>query len=78
MLGLTGHSDMARCNRRIQKGNKMAVLAYDMYAYHIRKYIGAYAAILNGLDAIIFTAGVGENDTLTRKLATNNLEVPGH
>jgi acetate kinase len=77
MLGLTGHSDMRDVTAEYKKGNKMAMLAYDMYAYHIRKYIGAYAAILNGLDAVIFTAGVGENDALTRKLATTNLEYLG-
>jgi acetate kinase len=77
MLGLTGFSDMRDVTAEYKKGNKMAILAYDMYAYHIRKYIGAYAAVLNGLDAVIFTAGVGENDALTRSLATRNLEYLG-
>jgi acetate kinase len=48
-----------------------------MYAYHIKKYIGAYIAVLNGLDALVFTAGVGENDPLTRSLSTRNLEYLG-
>ncbi len=77
MLGLTGYSDMRDVKAAIANGNKEASLAYDMYAYRIRKYIGAYAAALNGLDAIVFTAGVGENDALTRKLAANNLEFLG-
>ena len=77
MLGLTGCSDMRDVKAAIANGNKEASLAYDMYAYRIRKYIGAYAAALNGLDAIVFTAGVGENDALTRKLAGNNLEFLG-
>jgi acetate kinase len=48
-----------------------------MYAYHIKKYIGAFVAALGGLDAIVFTAGVGENDALTRKLSTEGLEYLG-
>ena len=66
MLGLTGFSDMRDINQAQQQGDSEAELALDMYAYRIKKYIGAYAAALNGLDAIIFTAGVGENDAATR------------
>jgi acetate kinase len=77
MLGLTGYSDMRDVKAAYYKGNTEAMLAYDMYAYHIKKYIGAYAAVLNGLDAIVYTAGVGENDPLTRKLASANLEYLG-
>lgn len=77
MLGLTGYSDMRDVRTEYNKGNKEAILAYDMYAYHIKKYIGGYAAILNGLDAIVFTAGVGENDTLTRSLVTQNMQYLG-
>jgi acetate kinase len=77
MLGLTGFSDMRDVKAEYYKGNKEAILAYDMYAYHIRKYIGAYAAAMNGLDAIVFTAGVGENDELTRNLSSQNLEYLG-
>jgi acetate kinase len=77
MLGLTGFGDMRDVKAEYKKGNQEAILAYNLYAYHIRKYIGAYTAVLGGLDAIVFTAGVGENDTLTRKLATENLECLG-
>jgi acetate kinase len=77
MLGLTGFSDMRDVKAEYKKGNKEAILAYDLYAYHIKKYIGAYTAILGGLDALVFTAGVGENDALTRKLSTENLEYLG-
>jgi acetate kinase len=77
MLGLTGYSDMREVKAEYQKGNKDAVLAYEMYAYHIKKYIGAFAAVLNGLDALVFTAGVGENDSLTRSLASSQLEYLG-
>jgi len=77
MLGLTGLSDNRDIRAKIENGDKEALLAYEMYAYRIRKYIGAYAAILNGLDAIVFTGGVGENDRLMRKLCASNLEYLG-
>ena len=73
MLGLTGLSDMRDVKSEYKKGNNEAILAYNLYAYHIKKYIGAYTAILGGLDALVFTAGVGENDALTRKLSTDGL-----
>ena len=78
MLGLTGFSDMRDIKHQYQSGSKDAILAYEMYAYHIKKYIGAFTAVLGGLDAIVFTGGVGENDALTRSLATtalNNLGI---
>ncbi len=77
MLGLTGFSDMRDVKAEGKKGNKEAKLAYEMYAYHIKKYIGSYIAALNGLDALVFTAGVGENDSLTRKLSTRNMTYLG-
>jgi len=77
MLGLTGHSDMRDIIKAIEAGDKAAALAYDMYAYRIKKYIGAYAAVLNGLDAIVFTAGVGENDALVREMVCRNLDYLG-
>jgi acetate kinase len=77
MLGLTGFSDMRDITKAIAAGNGDAKLAYDMYAYRIKKFIGAYAAILNGLDAVIFTAGVGENDALTRELVCKDMAYLG-
>ena len=77
MLGLTGFSDMRDIRKLIAEGDMNAKLAYDMYAYRIKKYIGAYTAILNGLDAVIFTAGVGENDSQIRELVCNNMEYLG-
>ncbi len=67
MLGLTGSNDMRDVNKAVEEGDENAKLAVKMYAYRIQKYIGAYAAAMNGLDAIIFTAGVGENDAAMRK-----------
>ncbi|MET4075386.1 acetate kinase [Hymenobacter sp. UYCo722] len=77
MLGLTGASDMRDIGAALAAGDARAALAYDLYAYRIRQYIGAYAAVLNGLDAIVFTAGVGENDALVRTRVCANMEFFG-
>lgn len=77
MLGLTGANDMRDIGRALAAGDARARLAYDLYAYRIRQYIGAYAATLNGLDAIVFTAGVGENDALVRTLVCQDMEFFG-
>jgi acetate kinase len=74
MLGLTGVSDMRDVTKAINDGNADALLAYEMYAYRIKKYIGSYIAALNGIDAIVFTAGVGENDALVRKMVCANMD----
>ena len=74
MLGLTGFSDMRDVKSKYDQGDQAAILAYHMYAYHIKKYIGAFAAVLNGLDAIVFTGGVGENDALTRQLVCDQMD----
>ncbi|WP_158829209.1 acetate/propionate family kinase [Mucilaginibacter lacusdianchii] len=77
MLGLTGQSDMRDITQAIEQGDENAKLAYDLYAYRIKKYIGAYTAVLNGLDAIIFTAGVGENDAKVREMVCADLSYLG-
>jgi len=77
MLGLTGFSDLRDIESEAEKGNKDCQLALDMNAYRIKKYIGSYAAIMNGLDAIVFTAGIGENSTVIRKLVCANLDYLG-
>ena len=77
MLGLTGFSDMRDVTKAIAEGNEEAELAYKIYAYRIKKYIGAYAAILNGLDAIVFTGGVGENDINVRRLVCADMDFLG-
>jgi acetate kinase len=68
---------MRAVKKMLLAGDERAKLAYEMYAYRIQKYIGAYAAALNGLDALVFTGGVGENDTLTRELVCTNMEFLG-
>jgi acetate kinase len=77
MLGLSGFSDMRDIVKSLQEGNRDSALALEIYAYRIKKYIGAYAAVLNGVDAIVFTAGVGENDVDTRLRICNGLQFLG-
>lgn len=77
MLGLTGFSDLRDIEAQATKGNKACQLALEMNVYRIKKYIGSYAAILNGLDAIVFTAGIGENSSLMRALICKDLDFLG-
>lgn len=77
MLGLTGYRDMRDVTRLINEGNAAAALAYEMYAYRIKKFIGGYAAAMNGVDAIVFTAGVGENDARIRELVCTDMNFLG-
>ncbi len=77
MLGIAGSSDARDVGAKYKEGDKNAILCYEMYGYRIRKYIGAYMAALNGVEALIFTAGLGENDALTRTYACKNLQQLG-
>ena len=74
VLGVSGISnDMRDIEAGIENGDERAKLAMDMYNYRILKYIGAYAAVLDGVDAIVFTGGVGENQWGTRKWLCDHL-----
>jgi acetate kinase len=77
MQGLTEYSDLREISEKAESGNEACKNALNLAGYRIRKFIGAYAAILNGLDAIIFTAGIGENSAIMRKLACQNLDFLG-
>jgi acetate kinase len=77
MLGLTGHSDLRDIEAKATKGDKDCLLALHMNAYRIKKFIGSYIAALNGLDAIIFTAGIGENSEFMRRLVCDSLDTFG-
>ena len=77
MLGLTGYSDLRDIEAKAEEGNKDCQLALLMNAYRIRKTIGSYTAALNGLDAIIFTAGIGENSSYMRKLICTDMDYFG-
>jgi acetate kinase len=77
MLGLTGYSDLRDIEANAENGNVDCQLALDMNAYRIKKYIGSYTAVLNGLDAIVFTAGIGENSSYIRKLVCTDMDYFG-
>jgi acetate kinase len=67
LIAISGiSSDMREVEKAMGEGDKNAKLAFEMYEYRLRKYIGAYAAAMNGLDVLVFTAGVGENSVLLR------------
>lgn len=77
MKGLCGTSDMREVHRLADKGDEPARLAIEMYCYRMSKYIGAYYVALGGLDALVFTGGIGENDSLIRQSVCNRLSILG-
>lgn len=77
MLGLTGFRDLRDIEAKAKTGNKECILALEMNAYRIKKYIGAYTAAMNGLDAIVFTAGIGENSSTLRSLVCTDMDYLG-
>jgi acetate kinase len=77
MLGLTGFNDLRDVEAAAEKGDGTCLLALEMNAYRIKKYIGAYTAAMNGLDAIVFTAGIGENSSALRKRICHGMEYLG-
>ena len=78
LLGLSGLSrDMRDLVKAASEGNKRAITALNCFAYRVRKYIGAYAASMGGLDAIVFTAGIGENSSEIRAMVCSRLEFLG-
>ncbi|GLX54544.1 acetate kinase [Streptomyces sp. MB22_4] len=74
LFGLCGDNDMREIRRRIDEGDREAALAFDIYIHRLKKYIGAYYAVLGKVDAIAFTAGVGENAAAVRQAAIAGLE----
>lgn len=78
VLGITKQfTDRRNIQQAAEKGDKLCQLAQDIEAYRIKKYIGAYAAAMGGVDAIVFTAGVGENSSIIREMALEGLEFMG-
>ena len=78
MLGLTGlSSDMREIEKASAEGNEKASLALEMYNYRVKKYIGAYAAAMGGIDILVFTGGIGENADTTRLGSSSGLEYMG-
>ncbi|MFE7125441.1 acetate kinase [Streptomyces sp. NPDC057617] len=77
LAGLCGDNDMREIQRRIDEGDERARLAFDIYIHRLKKYIGAYCAVLGRVDAVVFTAGVGENAAAVREAAVAGLETFG-
>ncbi|WP_344492737.1 acetate kinase [Streptomyces enissocaesilis] len=77
LVGLCGDNDMREIRRRIDEGDERARLAFDIYIHRLKKYIGAYYAVLGRVDAVAFTAGVGENAAPVRAAAVAGLEEMG-
>ncbi|WP_328536629.1 acetate kinase [Streptomyces sp. NBC_00344] len=77
LVGLCGDNDMREIVRRIDEGDESAGLAFAIYVQRLKKYIGAYAAVLGRVDAVAFTAGVGENSAPVREAAVAGLELLG-
>jgi acetate kinase len=77
LLGLAGANDFREVTQRRAAGDRAAALAFDVYAYRVRKYVGAYYAALGDLDAVVFTAGVGEHSAVLRAAALDGLEKLG-
>jgi acetate kinase len=78
MLGVTGvSSDMREIEKEAEAGNERAILGLEMFRYRIKKYIGSYAAALGGIDLLIFTGGIGENDPVTREICCSGMEFMG-
>ncbi|MDX2598075.1 MULTISPECIES: acetate kinase [Streptomyces] len=74
LFGLCGDNDMREIRRRIDEGDEEAGLAFDIYIHRLKKYIGAYYAVLGRVDAVAFTAGVGENAAAVREAALSGLD----
>jgi acetate kinase len=74
LLGLCGDNDMREIGRRMGEGDPAAQLAFEVYVHRLRKYVGAYTAVLGRVDAIAFTAGVGENSAAVREAALRGLD----
>jgi acetate kinase len=74
LKGICGMNDMRDIHAAREKGDEKAQLAFDMFCYSIRKYIGSYYAVLGRVDALVFTAGIGENDNFARAGICGGLE----
>lgn len=77
MKGLTGLTDMRDVEKCQREGDPAAILALEMYAYRVKQFVGSYAAAMNGVDAIVFTAGIGENDTSIRRMVCEDMDYLG-
>ncbi len=77
LKGICGLNDMRDIHAKAEEGDASAKLALEMFSYRIRKYLGAYAVVLGSLDAVVFTAGIGENDDIARSMILADLDCLG-
>lgn len=77
LKGICDENDMRTVIKRYEEGDKKAELAFEMFCYRIKKFIGAYAAALGGLDALVFTGGIGEHSVAVRKKVCEDLGILG-
>ncbi|MBL0176958.1 MAG: acetate kinase [Ignavibacteria bacterium] len=78
LIGISGESsDMREIENAMEKGNPKARIAFDIFCYRVRKYIGGYAAAMGGVDAVVFTGGIGENSVRVREAVSTGLEFMG-
>lgn len=73
-MGIAGMTDLRDIHKAVEEGNDKAKLALDMFTYRVKLAIGAYIAVVGSIDAVVFTAGIGENDDITRALICANME----
>ncbi|MBI9088704.1 MAG: acetate kinase [Desulfobacterium sp.] len=77
LKGICGLNDMRDIHEKAARGDASCKLALEMFSYRIRKYLGAYAVVLGSLDAVVFTAGIGENDDIVRSMVLRDLDCLG-
>jgi acetate kinase len=77
LKGVCGENDMRAVHKMADKGDQQAQLALAMYSYRIKKYIGAYTAVLGRVDALVFTGGIGEHDAWLREQCCSDLSILG-
>ncbi|MCP4114431.1 MAG: acetate kinase [Desulfobacteraceae bacterium] len=77
LKGICGLNDMRDIHAKSEQGDEACKLALEMFSYRIRKYLGAYAVVLGSLDAVVFTAGIGENDDIVRSMILKDLDCLG-
>ena len=73
VVSLCGEKDWRKVLARVKDGDKLAKLAFDIFVYRLQKYIGAYYAVLGGLDVLVFTGAIGFGDPLTREAVCKDL-----
>jgi acetate kinase len=78
LVGVSGvSSDMRDVEKAMEEGNERAAIAHKMFCHRVKKYIGTYAAGMGGLDVLVFTAGIGENDALVREVVCSGMDYLG-